>query len=135
MRHFGGRQAGRHLKRGKGTIKKLIKVRLEAIMIPETAPPIFDFFNNIKNPRIDWKKCYPPHRRYCHHLSGGDGLRQGLGRHRAVRKNQKSLTETGYPQHDVYRRVFNRLNTRDIEGCFMAWVKAIKQEKEREVSD
>ncbi|MDR2246302.1 MAG: ISAs1 family transposase [Treponema sp.] len=39
----------------------------------------------------------------------------------------------GIPKHDVYRRVFNRLNPRDIERCFMAWVRAIKQEKEREV--
>jgi hypothetical protein len=28
-------------------------------MIPETVPSIFDFFNNIKKPRIDRKKCYP----------------------------------------------------------------------------
>jgi hypothetical protein len=41
----------------------------------------------------------------------------------------------GVPTHDVYRRVFNRLNPRDIEGCFMAWVRAIKQEKGREVAD
>jgi hypothetical protein len=39
----------------------------------------------------------------------------------------------GIPQQDVYRRVFNRLNPRDMEGCFMAWVRAIKQEKKREV--
>jgi hypothetical protein len=43
--------------------------------------------------------------------------------------------EHGIPQHDVYRRVFNRLNPRDIAGCFMAGVRAIKQEKGREVSD
>jgi hypothetical protein len=34
-------------------------VRLEAIMIPQTVPPIIDFFNDIKDPRIDRKKCYP----------------------------------------------------------------------------
>jgi hypothetical protein len=39
--------------------KKPIEVRLEAIMIPETVPPLIDFFNNIKDPRIDRKKYYP----------------------------------------------------------------------------
>jgi hypothetical protein len=28
-------------------------------MIPETIPPIIDFFNDIKDPRIERKKCYP----------------------------------------------------------------------------
>jgi hypothetical protein len=28
-------------------------------MIPETVPPIIDFFKAIKDPRIDRKKCYP----------------------------------------------------------------------------
>jgi hypothetical protein len=34
-------------------------VGLEAIMLPETVPLIIDFFNDIKDPRIDRKKCYP----------------------------------------------------------------------------
>jgi hypothetical protein len=34
-------------------------VRLEALIIPETIPPIIDFFNDIKDPRIERKKCYP----------------------------------------------------------------------------
>ncbi|MDR2247672.1 MAG: transposase family protein, partial [Treponema sp.] len=28
-------------------------------MIPKTVPPIIDFFSDIKDPRIDRKKCYP----------------------------------------------------------------------------
>ena len=28
-------------------------------MISQTIPPIIDFFNDIKDPRIDRKKCYP----------------------------------------------------------------------------
>jgi hypothetical protein len=28
-------------------------------MIPETVPPIIDFFNDLKDPRIERKKCYP----------------------------------------------------------------------------
>jgi hypothetical protein len=43
--------------------------------------------------------------------------------------------EHGIPKHDVYRRVFNRLNPRNIEQCFMAWVRAIKQDRNREVAD
>jgi hypothetical protein len=32
---------------------------LDAIMIPETVPPITGFFNTIKDPRIDRRKYYP----------------------------------------------------------------------------
>ncbi|MDR2246990.1 MAG: hypothetical protein LBE17_10060 [Treponema sp.] len=39
------------------------------------------------------------------------------------------------PKHDAYRQVFNRLNHRDIERCFMAWVRTIKQEKDRDAAD
>ncbi|MDR1252635.1 MAG: transposase family protein, partial [Treponema sp.] len=28
-------------------------------MIPETIPPLINFFNDIKDPRIERKKCYP----------------------------------------------------------------------------
>jgi hypothetical protein len=34
-------------------------VGLEVIMSPETIPPIINFFNGIKDPRIERKKCYP----------------------------------------------------------------------------
>jgi hypothetical protein len=77
-------------------------VRLEAIMIPETVPPIFDFFNNIKDPRIDRKKCYPLIEVIAITLLAVIALRQGLGRHRTIRKNQKSLAETVSPPGTGY---------------------------------
>jgi predicted transposase YbfD/YdcC len=39
----------------------------------------------------------------------------------------------GIPHHDVYRRVFTRLQSDSIASCFMAWVRAIKREVIREV--
>jgi hypothetical protein len=50
-------------------------------------------------------------------------------------KPQKAWLKQGIPQHAVYRRVVNRLNPREIEGCFLAWVRAINPEKKREVAD
>jgi hypothetical protein len=99
-------------------------------MIPETIPSIIDFFNDIKDPRIERKKCYPLIEVIVITLLAYD-LRQRLGRHRIVRKNQKNLAETvpplknGIPKHDVYRRVFNRLDPWEIERCFMAWVRTM----------
>ncbi|MDR2245569.1 MAG: hypothetical protein LBE17_02670, partial [Treponema sp.] len=44
---------GERIKKGvKQRQKKPIKAGMEAIMIPETVPPIIDFFSDIKDPRI-----------------------------------------------------------------------------------
>jgi hypothetical protein len=41
--------------------------------------------------------------------------------------------QKGIPKHDVYRRVFTRLNSKAVASCFMAWVRTIKQDRDREV--
>jgi predicted transposase YbfD/YdcC len=41
--------------------------------------------------------------------------------------------EHGIPKHDVYRRVFCVLKPKEIEKCFMNWVRAIKQNVDREI--
>jgi hypothetical protein len=116
-------------------------VRLEAIMIPETVPPIIDFFSDIKDPRIDRKKCHPLIEVIVIALLAVMAFAKGwedielYGKAKKAWLKQSLPLKHGIPKHDVYRRVFNRLNPRDIERCFMAWVRAIQQEKEREVAD
>ncbi|MDR2247711.1 MAG: ISAs1 family transposase, partial [Treponema sp.] len=41
----------------------------------------------------------------------------------------------GIPKHDVYRRVFSRLKSEAAASCLMAWVKATKQDRNREAAD
>ena len=108
-------------------------------MISQTIPPIIDFFNTIKDPRIDRKKCYPLIEVIVIRLLAVMAFAKGredielYGNTKKAWLKQFLSLENGIPKHDVYRRVFNRLNPQDIERCFMAWVRAIKQDKEREV--
>jgi hypothetical protein len=92
-------------------------VRLEAIMIPQTVPPIIDFFNHIKDPRIDRKKCYPLIEGIVITLlvvmafaKGWEDIERYGKTKKAWLKQLLPLTH-GIPQHDVYRRVFNRLRS------------------------
>ena len=41
--------------------------------------------------------------------------------------------KNGIPKHDVYRRVFIRLQPTVIEQCFMAWVTDIRQQVQKEI--
>ena len=41
--------------------------------------------------------------------------------------------ESGIPPQAVYRRVITRIAPEEIEGCFMRWVRAIKQDYEQEI--
>ena len=108
-------------------------------MISQTIPPIIDFFNDIKDPRIDRKKCYPLIEVIVITLLAVMAFAKGWEDIELYGKTKKAWLQRflplkhGIPKHDVYRRVFNRLNPQDIERCFMAWVRAIKQDKEREV--
>ncbi|MDR1099814.1 MAG: ISAs1 family transposase, partial [Treponema sp.] len=108
-------------------------------MIPETIPPIIGFFNNIKDPRIERKKCYPLIEVIVITLLAVMAFAKGwedielYGKTKETWLKQFLPLKNGIPQHDVFRRVFNRLDPREIERCFMAWVRAIKQDKEREV--
>ncbi|MDR1250299.1 MAG: ISAs1 family transposase [Treponema sp.] len=108
-------------------------------MIPETIPPIIEFFTDIKDPRIDRKKCYPLIEVVVITLLAVMAFAKGwedielYGKTKKAWLKQLLPLKHGIPKHDVYRRVFNRLNPKDIERCFMAWVRAIKQDQEREV--
>jgi predicted transposase YbfD/YdcC len=108
-------------------------------MIPETIPPIIDFFNHIKDPRIDRKKCYPLIEVIVITLLAVMAFAKGwedielYGKTKEAWLKQFLPLEHGIPKHDVYRRVFNRLDPREIERCFMTWVRAIQQDTEREV--
>ncbi|MDR1251692.1 MAG: ISAs1 family transposase, partial [Treponema sp.] len=108
-------------------------------MIPETVPPIIGFFNSIKDPRIERKKCYPLIEVIVITLLAVMAFAKGwedielYGTTKAAWLKQFLPLKNGIPPHDVYRRVFNRLDPREIERCFMAWVRAIKRDKEREV--
>jgi hypothetical protein len=131
---------GERIKKGvKKRQKKPIKAGMEAIMIPETVPPIIDFFSDIKDPRINRKKCYPLIEVIVITLLPVMAFAKGWEDIELYGKAKKAWLKRflplkhGIPKHDVYRRVFNRLNPRDIERCFMAWVRAIQQDTEREV--
>jgi predicted transposase YbfD/YdcC len=108
-------------------------------MIPETIPPIIDFFSDIKDPRIERKKCYPLIEVIVITLLAVMAFAKGWEDIELYGKTKEAWLKpflplkNGIPQHDVYRRVFNRLDPREIERCFMAWVRVIKQDKEREV--
>jgi predicted transposase YbfD/YdcC len=108
-------------------------------MIPETIPPIIGFFNDIKDPRIERKKCYPLIEVIVITLLAVMAFAKGwedielYGKTKEAWLKQFLPLKNGIPQHDVFRRVFNRLDPREIERCFMAWVRAIKRDKEREV--
>jgi hypothetical protein len=110
-------------------------------MIPETVSPIIGFFADIKDPRIDRKKWYPLIEVIVITLPAVMAFAKGwedielYGETRKAWLKRFLPLEHGIPKHDVYRRVFNRLNPVEIERCFMAWVRAIKQDKEREVAD
>jgi len=41
--------------------------------------------------------------------------------------------ENGVPSHDVLNRLFNRLNTKEFNGCFMKWVDSIAIQSEGRV--
>jgi hypothetical protein len=110
-------------------------------MIPESIPPIIGFFNDIKDPRIDRKKCYPLIEGIVITLwavmafaKGGEDI-ELYGKIKQAWLRRFLPLKHGIPKHDVYRRVFNRLNPPDIERCFMAWVRAIQQDRKREVAD
>jgi predicted transposase YbfD/YdcC len=108
-------------------------------MIPETIPPIIGFLNGTKDPRIGRKKCYPLIEVIVIALLAVMAFAKGwedielYGKTKEAWLKQFLPLKNGIPKHDVYRRVFNRLDSRKIERRFMAWVRAVKREKEREV--
>jgi predicted transposase YbfD/YdcC len=97
-----------------------------------TIKPLADYFQEIEDPRIDRKKLYPLLEiivtSILAFLSGAEGWediddfakcrKEWLGKHLALKN--------GLPGHDVYRRVFIRLDPEQLQKCFMEWVKAAR---------
>jgi hypothetical protein len=116
-------------------------VGLEALMSLESIPLIIGFFHDIKDLRIDRKKCYPLIEGIVITLLDVMAFAKGredielYGKIKEAWPRRFLPLKHGIPKHDVYRRVFNRFNPVDIERCFMRWGRAIKQDKEREVAD
>jgi hypothetical protein len=77
-------------------------------MIPETVPPIIDFFKAIKDPRIDRKKCYPPIEVIVITLLAVMAFAKGwenielYGKTRKTWLKQLLPLKHGIPKHDVY---------------------------------
>ena len=101
--------------------------------------PLAEYFQNIEDPRVDRRK---RHRLldiiiitllavFC----GAEGWEEieEYGRAKEDWLKKFVLLENGIPQHDTYRRVFNRLNPDQIEQCFMDWVRSIKKDIPQEV--
>jgi hypothetical protein len=96
---------------------------------------------HFKDPRIDWEKCYPLIEGIVIILLAVMAFAKGwedielYGKTKQTWLRRFFPLKHGIPKHDLYRRVFNRLNPQEIERCFMAWVRAIQQDREREVAD
>jgi predicted transposase YbfD/YdcC len=108
-------------------------------MTQKPIPPIMDFFKNIEDPRIDRNKAYPLIEVLvitilaviCSAEGWEDIEEYGEAKEPWLRKFLP--LEHGIPRHDVYRRVMSRLKPEQVESCFMDWVRAIKQDVNREI--
>ncbi|MDR2245552.1 MAG: ISAs1 family transposase [Treponema sp.] len=103
-------------------------------------PPLINFLRHIKDPRIERNKVYPLIEVIVITLLAVMAFAEGWenielhGKAKKAWLKQFLPLKHGIPKHDVYRREFNRLNPQDIERCFMAWVRAIKQDIDREAA-
>ena len=104
-----------------------------------SVPPLMDYFKDIKDPRIERNKDYPLIEvivitilAVMAFAEGWEDIETyGLAKQAWLKKFLP--LRNGIPKHDVYRRVFNRLQPAAIEQCFMAWVRDIKQDAPREI--
>jgi predicted transposase YbfD/YdcC len=102
-------------------------------------PPLMDYFKDINDPRIERNKAYPLIEvivitilAVMAFAEGWEDIETyGLAKQAWLKKFLP--LRNGIPKHDVYRRVFCRLQPTAIEQCFMAWVRDIKQESTREI--
>jgi hypothetical protein len=104
-------------------------------------PPLIDFFRDIEDPRIERNKLYPLIEVIVIALLAVMAFAEGWEDIETYAKAKEAWLKKflplrhGIPKHDVYRRVFTRLKSEAIASCFMAWVRAIKQDINREVAD
>jgi predicted transposase YbfD/YdcC len=108
-------------------------------MTKQSIPPLIDYFKDIKDPRIERNKAYPLVEVIVITLLAIMAFAEGwediekYGKAKEPWLRKFLPLQHGIPKHDVYRRVFVRLNSEAIEQSFMAWVRAIKRDIEREV--
>ncbi|MDR1316012.1 MAG: ISAs1 family transposase [Spirochaetales bacterium] len=108
-------------------------------MTTQPIPPLIDFFQHIKDPRIERNKAYPLLEVIVITLLAVMAFAEGWEDIETYGKSKEGWLkkflplEHGIPKHDVYRRVFTRLKPEAIASCFMEWVRAIKRDITREV--
>ena len=108
-------------------------------MEKEAVAPIMEYFSVIKDPRIERKKKYPLIEVIVITLLATMAFAQGwedierFGKAKKAWLSKFLKLEHGIPPHDVYRRVFCVLKPKEVERCFMNWVRAVKQNYDREV--
>jgi hypothetical protein len=105
----------------------------------EGIAPILGYFSVIQDPRVERNKLYPLMEVIVITLLAVMAFAKGwedIERYGKAKKQWLSKfleLKEGIPPHDVYRRVFNRLNPVEIEKCFMRWVRDIKKDYKREI--
>ncbi|MDR2738416.1 MAG: ISAs1 family transposase [Treponema sp.] len=110
-------------------------------MTTQSIPPLIDFFKHIKDPRIERNKAYPLIEVVVITLLAVMAFAEGwediekYGKAKETWLRKFLPLQNGIPKHDVYRRVFTRLKGDAVASCFMAWVRAIKRDIDREVAD
>ena len=98
-----------------------------------------EYFANIEDPRIERNKDYPLIEVIVITILAVMAFAEGwedietYGLAKQVWLRQFLPLKNGIPKHDVYRRVFIRLQPAAIEQCFMAWVTDIRQQVQREI--
>jgi predicted transposase YbfD/YdcC len=101
--------------------------------------PLAKYFKGIEDPRMDRKKLYPLDEviviTVLAFLSGAEGWEDIAEFAKCKEEFLKKHLElkNGLPQHDVYGRVFRRLDPEQLGICFMEWVQAMRIPVEREV--
>jgi predicted transposase YbfD/YdcC len=97
------------------------------------------YFSVIKDPRVELHRKYPLTEVIAITILAVMSFARGwedIERYGKAKKAWLSKflrLEHGIPPHDVYRRVFCRIKPKDIETCFMNWVRDIKRNVKREV--
>jgi hypothetical protein len=109
-------------------------------MTTQPIPSLIDFFKHIKDPRIERDKAYPLIEVIVITLLAVMAFAEGwedIEKYGKAKEGwlKKFLPLQHGPKHDVYRRVFTRLKPEVISACFMEWVRAIKRDIAREVTD
>jgi hypothetical protein len=108
-------------------------------MTTQPIPPLIDFFKHIKDPRIERNKAYPLIEVIVIILLAVMAFAEGwediekYGNAKEAWLRKFLPLQHGIPKHDVYRRVFTRLKSHAVASCFMEWVRAMKQDINREV--